>query len=221
MDAVDKIALTMGVGWASGINLYAAVFMLGFMGGSGDMTLPVDLQFLADPMVMMVAALMYCVEFFADKTPGVDTGWDVLHTFIRIPAGAILAMKSVGDVNQAAELTAFLVGGTLAGVSHFTKAGSRAVINTSPEPFSNWAASLTEDVAVIGGLWAALHYPLAFLVMLAVFIMVAIWLLPRLWRAIRSIARRVGRFFNAGGGTTAAALTPADQHGGPTPLPPT
>lgn len=220
MEAVDKIALTMGVGWASGINLYAAVFMLGFMGANGYMTLPVDLQFLADPMVMMVAALMYCVEFFADKTPGVDTGWDVLHTFIRIPAGAILAMKSVGDVNQAAELTAFMVGGTLAGVSHFTKAGSRALINTSPEPFSNWAASLTEDVAVIGGLWAALHYPLAFLVMLAVFIMAAIWLLPRLWRAIRSIARRAGRMFNPGKRGT-AALTPVDHHAGHAPLPPT
>lgn len=197
MDAIDKIALTMGVGWASGINLYAAVFMLGFMGANGYVTLPVDLQFLSDPMVMMIAALMYCVEFFADKTPGVDTGWDTLHTFIRIPAGAILAMKSVGDVSQAAELVAFMVGGTLAGVSHLTKAGSRVLINTSPEPFSNWAASITEDLAVIGGMWAALHYPVAFLVLLALFIMAAVWLLPRMWRVTRSIARRVAGLFES------------------------
>jgi hypothetical protein len=213
MDAIDKIALTMGVGWASGINLYAAVFMLGFMGANGYVTLPVDLQFLADPMVMMIAALMYCVEFFADKTPGVDTGWDAIHTFIRIPAGAILAMKSVGDVSQAAELMAFMVGGTLAGVSHLTKSGSRVLINTSPEPFSNWAASITEDLAVIGGVWAALHYPVAFLVMLALFMMAAIWLLPRLWRAVRGVFRRIGRLFDSRGSSAAPAT------GEPTSLP--
>ncbi|MFO1435001.1 MAG: DUF4126 domain-containing protein [Gammaproteobacteria bacterium] len=191
MHALDKIALTMGVGWASGINLYAAVFMLGFMGANGYITLPVDLQFLSDPMVMLISAFMYCVEFFADKTPGVDTAWDTLHTFIRIPAGAILAMKAVGDTNQAVELAAFMMGGTLAGVSHFTKAGSRVLINTSPEPFSNWAASLSEDVAVITGLWAALHYPIAFLVVLALFVCVALWLLPRLWRGIASVFKRL------------------------------
>lgn len=194
MDAIDRIALTMGVGWASGINLYAAVFMLGFMGANGYITLPVDLQFLTDPLVMVVAGVMYCVEFFADKTPGVDSGWDALHSFIRIPAGAILAMRAVGDIGPAAELAAFMVGGSLAGVSHFTKAGTRVLINTSPEPFSNWTASILEDVAVIVGLWAALNHPVAFLSVLALLVALAIWLLPKLWRGVKAVFARLTRW---------------------------
>lgn len=218
MDAVDKIALSMGVGWASGINLYAAVFMLGFLGMNGYVALPPDLNFLSDPMVMTIAALMYCVEFFADKTPGVDSGWDTLHTFIRIPAGAILAMKSVGDVNQAAELAAFLIGGSLAGISHFTKAGTRVLINTSPEPFSNWTASVAEDVAVLAGLWAALHYPVAFLLVLVLLTAFAIWLLPRLWRGVKTVFIRLARLLNGDRGSSAAA-PPSAGSPGPTALP--
>jgi hypothetical protein len=213
MDAVDKIALSMGVGWASGINLYAAVFMLGFMGMNGYVTLPPDLSFLSDPMVMTIAALMYCVEFFADKTPGVDSGWDTLHTFIRIPAGAILAMNAVGDVNQAAELAAFLIGGSLAGISHFTKAGTRVLINTSPEPFSNWTASVAEDVAVLAGLWAALHYPVAFLLVLVLLTAFAIWLLPKLWHGVKAVFARLARLFNGDGGSSAAAPNAAGSPG--------
>ena len=218
MDAVDKIALSMGVGWASGINLYAAVFMLGFMGMNGYVTLPPDLNFLSDPMVMTIAALMYCVEFFADKTPGVDSGWDTLHTFIRIPAGAILAMKSVGDVNQAAELAAFMVGGSLAGISHFTKAGTRVLINTSPEPFSNWTASVAEDVAVLAGLWAALHYPAAFLLVLVLLTAFALWLLPRLWRGVKVVFARLARLLKGDRGSSAAAPNAAGSPG-PTAFP--
>ena len=219
MDAVDKIALSMGVGWASGINLYAAVFMLGFMGMNGYITLPPDLAFLADPMVMAIAALMYCVEFFADKTPGVDTGWDTLHTFIRIPAGAILAMKAVGDVNQGAELAAFMIGGSLAGLSHLTKAGTRVLVNTSPEPFSNWAASIAEDLAVVAGLWAALHYPLAFLVVLLVTTALTIWLLPKLWRGVKAVFLRLARLFSGGDGGASAATAPAAAARGTAALP--
>lgn len=219
MDAIDRIALTMGVGWASGINLYAAVFMLGFMGANGYITLPVDLQFLADPMVMFVAAVMYCVEFFADKTPGVDTGWDTLHSFIRIPAGAMLAMRAIGDVGPAAELAAFMVGGSLAGISHFTKAGTRVLINTSPEPFSNWAASITEDVAVILGLWAALHHPWMFLAALALFVVLAIWLLPRLWRAIKAAIARIARIFSGSAGTGGAPSPGSTSGHAPLPKP--
>ena len=186
---VQTIALTMGVAWASGINLYAAIFMLGYMGMTGHMDLPPDLQVLADPLVLAAAGFMYCVEFFADKTPGVDTGWDGIHTFIRIPAGAILAAGAVGDVSQAAQIAAGLVGGTLAAGSHATKAGSRVLINTSPEPFSNWAASIGEDVVVIAGLWTALNHPWIFLGLLIVFIVMMIWLLPKLWRGIRRVFR--------------------------------
>lgn len=191
------LALSMGVAWASGINLYAAVFMLGWMQNSGNINLPPDLLILADPMVMLAAGFMYCVEFFADKIPGVDTGWDGLHTFIRIPAGAMLAAGAVGDIGAGAELAAALVGGSIAAGSHAFKAGSRVLINTSPEPVTNWTASIAEDVAVIGGLWAALNHPLWFLLGLLLFIVLVIWLLPKLWRGIKRVFRAIGRFFGS------------------------
>ena len=187
MDITQTIALTMGVAWASGINLYATILVLGYMGMTGNIDLPPDLEILADPMVMVAAGLMYAIEFFADKVPGVDTGWDTLHTFIRIPAGAVLAAGAVGEVGTGAQLAAGLVGGTLATGSHATKAGSRVLINTSPEPVSNWFASVGEDVAVILGLWTALNNPVLFLVLLGVFILLMIWLLPRIWRGIRKL----------------------------------
>lgn len=187
----------MGVAWASGINLYAAIFMLGYLGMTGNIELPPDLQILSDPLVLAAAGFMYCVEFFADKTPGVDTGWDSIHTFIRIPAGAILAAGAVGDVSQAAQLAAGLLGGTLAAGSHVTKAGSRVLINASPEPFSNWTASVAEDVAVFAGLWAALYHPWLFLALLAIFILMMIWLLPRIWRGLRRLFRFIARLFGS------------------------
>ncbi|MCG8312271.1 MAG: DUF4126 domain-containing protein, partial [Pseudomonadales bacterium] len=190
----STIALSMGVAWASGINLYAAILVLGVGGSTGNIELPPDLMVLQDPMVIGAAGLMYFVEFFADKTPGVDTGWDGIHTFIRIPAGALLAASSVGDVTPALEITAGILGGGMAATSHATKAGTRMMINTSPEPFTNWAASITEDVAVLGGLWAALNYPIAFLALLALFIIFAIWILPKIWRAVKLIARKIGEF---------------------------
>lgn len=193
MDIVNTIALTMGVAWASGINLYAAVFTLGYLNMTGNIQLPPDLQVLSDPLVMAAAGFMYIIEFFADKTPGVDTGWDAIHTFIRIPAGAVLAAGAVGDVSPAAELAAMIIGGTLAAGSHATKAGSRVLINTSPEPFSNWTASISEDVLVIAGLWTALHYPVLFLVVLTASIAAMIWLLPKLWRGIKRVFAFLGR----------------------------
>jgi hypothetical protein len=195
VEIIDTIALTMGVGWASGLNLYAAIFTLGYLGASGHIALPPDLQILSDPLVLMAAGVMYCIEFFADKTPGVDTAWDVLHTFIRIPAGAMLAAGAVGDVSQAAEIAALLLGGTLAAGSHAVKAGGRVLINTSPEPFSNWVASIGEDLLVIGGLWAALQHPGFFLAGLALFIVVCAWLLPRIYGGIKRVLRSIGRVF--------------------------
>jgi len=195
MELAETIALTMGVAWASGINLYAAIAMLGWMGMTGNIDLPPDLQVLQNPLVIGAAGFMYAVEFFADKTPGVDTGWDAIHSFIRIPAGAMLAAGAVGDVSQGAELAALIVGGGLAAGSHATKAGSRVLINTSPEPFSNWVASVGEDVIVIGGLWTALNHPVLFLVLLAVFIILMIWLLPKIWRGIKAVFRMIGRVF--------------------------
>jgi hypothetical protein len=198
METVQVLSMTLGTAWAAGINLYAAVFMLGYLANTGSVTLPPGLEVLSDPLVMGAAGLMYCIEFFADKTPGVDTAWDTLHTFIRIPAGALLAagMASGIEVGQGAELAAYLVGGGLAATSHATKAGSRVLINTSPEPFTNWTASVAEDLAVIGGLWTALHYPWVFLGLLVVFLMLVVWLLPKLWRALKRIARAIGAFFS-------------------------
>lgn len=193
METVEIIALTMGAAWASGINLYAAVFMLGYLANTGNIALPQELMVVSDPLVMMAAAIMYCVEFFADKTPGVDTAWDSIHTFIRIPAGAILAMAAVGDTTPAVEFAAFLLGGTIATGSHLTKAGSRVMINTSPEPVSNWAASIFEDVAVIVGLWTALNHPVIFLVLMILFIVFVIWFLPKLWRAIKKVFNFIRR----------------------------
>ncbi len=189
---IQTIALTMGVAWASGINLYAAVAMLGLGGTLGYVDLPPTLEVVQDPLVILAAGFMYCVEFMADKTPGVDTGWDAIHTFIRIPAGAALAAGAVGDVTPALAIAAGLVGGGVTAATHATKAGSRVLINTSPEPFSNWAASFAEDIAVFAGLWAALQHPVVFLVVLAVFLLLLCWLLPRLWRGVRLVLRKVG-----------------------------
>lgn len=195
-DLITVIALTMGVGWASGINLYAAVLALGLAGATGNLELPAGLESLQDPMVIMAAGIMYFVEFFVDKTPGVDTGWDALHTFIRIPAGALLAAGAVGDVTPALEIAAGLMGGTMAGASHLTKASSRALINTSPEPFSNWAASIAEDVIVLGGLWTMVNHPWLFVGLMIAFILLVIWLLPKLWRVLKAIGRKIKQLFS-------------------------
>lgn len=186
----------MGAAWASGINLYATIFMLGLLGGNGYVALPEELALVEDPLVMGAAGLMYCVEFFADKTPGVDTAWDTVHTFIRIPMGAVLAMGAVGELNPALELTAFLIGGTVAAGTHASKAGTRIMLNSSPEPVTNWTASITEDILVIVGIWAALNHPGLFIAGFAVFVLLLIWLLPRIWGGIQRIATSVKTFFN-------------------------
>lgn len=207
MDLSHTIALSMGLAWASGINLYAALLMLGLMGATGHIELPPGLEVLQEPAVIIAAGFMYCVEFFADKVPGVDTGWDTLHTFVRVPAGAVLAAMAVGDVSMAAQVAAAIVGGTLTTATHATKAGSRVMINTSPEPFSNWTASIAEDLVVFAGLWTALTYPSLFLILLFAFVVLIIWLLPRIWRGVRMIARHVASWF---GGESPASSAPAD-----------
>lgn len=191
----ENIALSMGAAWASGINVYAAIFVLGFLGANGQITLPAALQVLAHPLVITAAGIMYVVEFFADKMPGVDTGWDVLHTFIRIPAGAVLAAGVFG-MDSGLSVAAGIIGGGLSAGSHALKSGSRVLINTSPEPFSNWAASITEDVAVFAGLWTALKFPALFITLLILFVLLLIWVLPKLWNAIKTVFRRIAEFFN-------------------------
>jgi len=196
----QTLALTLGASWASGINLYATVLVLGFLGATGTIDLPAGLEVLSDPLVMFAAGAMYMVEFFADKVPGVDSAWDGLHTFIRIPAGALMAAGSVGDVGPAGDLAVALLGGAVAAASHATKSGTRLLINTSPEPFTNWTASVAEDLGVVGGLLLAVKHPAVFLVLLALFFILLIWLLPKLWRGIKRVFAAIGRLFGRGGG---------------------
>jgi len=146
------------------------------------------------------------VEFFADKIPGVDTAWDTLHTFVRIPAGALLAAGAVGDGGLAAQFAVGILGGGLASATHVTKTGTRVLINTSPEPFTNWTASVTEDVMVVGGLWTALHNPTLFLCLLIVFLLILVWALPRLWRTLHRIFATLGRWL---GLTKSPSLPPS------------
>lgn len=182
MGTLEALSLAMGTAWTSGINLYATVAALGIAGRSEMIHLPPDLQVLTHPAVIAVACLMYVIEFFADKVPYVDSGWDVLHTFIRVPAGAVLAARSIGDMNPALELAALLAGGTVALAAHGTKATARLAINASPEPFSNWFASVTEDVAVLGGIWMIFNHPLLMLILVLSFLALVVWLVPKLFR---------------------------------------
>jgi hypothetical protein len=149
--------------------------------------LPEGLKVLAHPYVIGAAGFLLLLEFLADKFPGLDSAWDGLHTFIRIPAGALLAAGATGDSISALTVAAGLLGGTITAGTHFTKAGSRAVINTSPEPASNWFASFTEDAMVLGGIWLAFTHPWVFLVLLVLFLALAAWLLPKLWRFVKRL----------------------------------
>ncbi len=187
MDIVAPITMAAGLGWASGLRLYAVVFFLGMLGYFGLVALPPDLEVLSHPAVMLAAGALFAVEFGADKIPGFDSVWDTFQTFVRIPGGALLAAAAVADQSAALALAAAMLGGTFAAGAHFTKAGSRVLINTSPEPFSNWAASLTEDAMVAGMVWFTFKHPLAALALLLLMAVLMIWLLPKLWRGVRRV----------------------------------
>lgn len=187
MDIVAPIVMAAGLGWASGLRLYAVLFLLGALHHFGMIALPPDLGILAHPAVMAVSGALFLIEFGADKIPGFDSVWDAFQTFVRIPGGALLAAAAVADHSAALALAAALLGGTLAAGAHFTKAGSRAMINTSPEPFSNWTASLTEDALAAGMVWFAFTHPLASAAILIVLVALMLWLLPRLWRGVRRV----------------------------------
>ena len=194
-DTWQLVALAASIGWASGLRLYAVLFIVGGLGYLGWVDLPGGLGVLAHPYVLGASGFMCFVEFFADKIPGVDSLWDLVHTLVRIPAGAALAASVFGDAPSPAMIAAAILGGTLAAGSHFAKAGSRAVINTSPEPFSNWAASFGEELAVGSVLWLAFAHPLAALVVVLLATTFAIWLIPRVWRMIRHIVDRILGWF--------------------------
>ena len=191
MDMVQTIALSAGLAWASGLRLYLVVFLAGALAYFGYLQLPTTLSMLQNPLVIGVAGVMAFAELIADKIPAFDSLWDSFQTFIRIPAGALLAAFALGDVDPAWMLAAGLIGGTITAGTHFAKAGSRLAINASPEPFSNWLASFGEEGMLLGGLWAMLASPLVFLGLLAVFLLLASLLLYKLWGVLGRLRRRV------------------------------
>lgn len=182
MGTIEALSLAMGTAWTSGINLYATVAALGIANQAQLIRLPPDLQVLSHPAVIAIACIMYVIEFFADKVPYVDSGWDVLHTFIRVPAGAILAARFLGDMNPALELLAILAGGSIALAAHGTKAATRLAINASPEPFSNWIASVTEDITVFGSIWLMFNHPVIMIIFVLGFFALLVWIVPKIFR---------------------------------------
>jgi hypothetical protein len=191
MDWLHSIALGAGLAWASGIRLYAVLLLAGGMAHFGFLALPPALEVLQHPYVMGAAGVMALGEFLADKIPAFDSVWDAVHTFIRVPAGAVLAAAALGQADPVWVMVAAILGGAIASGAHFTKAGARAVINASPEPFSNWAASFGEDLLVPLGFLAALRAPIVFLVLLGIFLVAAVWLAPKLYRGVKRVLGRL------------------------------
>jgi Domain of unknown function (DUF4126) len=186
---LPDLALAGALAWGAGLRLYLVMFGLGLAGRFGWFALPEHLEMMTSPLVLIAAGFMATVELFADKLPWLDSVWDSLQTFIRIPAGAALAAAVFGDSSTAAALAAAVLGGSLTAATHFSKAGARAAANTSPEPFSNLALSFTEDVAVVGGSWLAVQHPEVFLVLLAVFLVLIAVLMSWLIRGFRRLFR--------------------------------
>jgi hypothetical protein len=184
---LPDIAIAAALAWGSGLRAYAVIFALGVAGAAGWLELPEHLRLLQHPIVLAASGLMTAVEFFADKLSWLDSLWDAVHSFIRIPAGAALAAAVFGDSDTAVTLAAALLGGTLSAGVHFAKAGTRAAINTSPEPFSNWAASLAEDAVVPLGLWLAFAHPIMFFVVLGLFTIGVVMLLRLIWRGLQRL----------------------------------
>ena len=196
LDMPQLIALAGAIGWASGVRLYLVVLLTGLAGYLDWVALPGGLQVLAHPVVLGVAGFMVFIEFFADKIPGLDSLWDMVHTVIRIPAGAALAAAVFGADHTVMALVAALLGGGFAATAHAAKATTRAAINTSPEPFSNFGASLVEDAAGPTGLWLAVAHPLVFLVLFVLLLVLSVWLIRKSWRFLRGLVTRLTRIFS-------------------------
>ena len=198
MNLVQILGLALGSAWTSGINLYATVAVLGLLEHYKLARLPGGLHALDNWWIIGVALALYAVEFFADKVPYVDTAWDAIHTFIRVPAGAALAAAATSDVSPAVQVIALLLGGGLALSTHGTKATARAAANVSPEPVTNWTLSIVEDVIAVGAIVLAVLHPAVILVVIGVFLVALIWLLPKVVRRIRRMLARVRSLFGGG-----------------------
>ena len=195
MDFLQTLGLAAGAAWLSGIRLYALVSILGLLGRYGSLQLPQSLSLLENPWVIGVSSALFVIEFVADKVPAIDSVWDAVHTFIRIPAGAVLAAGAFGDYDPVVKVVAGLLGGSLAFGSHATKATTRAAVNTSPEPVSNFVVSTAEDVYAVGSTFAAAFAPILILIIVGIGVLIALFLLPRLVRLARRVFK--GRSANS------------------------
>jgi hypothetical protein len=187
MNLLSNLALAGGLAWASGIRLYATLFIAGLLGRLGYVTLPPGLEVLSHNGVLITSGVLMVGEFLADKVPVFDSTWDAIHTFIRIPVGTLLAWGVFKNSGVDAQIAAALLGGAIVTGTHLAKSGTRALINTSPEPFSNWGASAGEDLSLLGILYLAWQHPWALLILLALFILLIGWLLPKIIRGLRAI----------------------------------
>lgn len=196
MDWLATLGMAMGSAWLSGINLYATVVTLGLLERFKFVHLPGDLGLLAEWWVIGLAGALYLIEFFADKIPAVDSAWDAVHTFIRVPAGAVLAASAFAHFNPSVRVIALLVGGGIALSSHGTKAATRLAANASPEPISNIVLSVIEDVVAIGSTILMVFHPVVILIVVVVFLLIAAWLIPKIFRALRRMLNRIRSFFS-------------------------
>jgi uncharacterized protein DUF4126 len=193
MNLISTIALAMGASWTSGINLYASVATLGLLSRFAGLHLPGELDVVTNWWVIGIASALYCVEFFADKVPWIDSTWDLIHTFIRVPAGAVLAAAAFGDFDKSIQVIALLLGGGLALSSHGTKAATRAVLNTSPEPVSNVVASVIEDILAVLSIVAAMFLPYVLFGIVALGLLITYLVLPRIVRFFQKVGRSLRR----------------------------
>jgi hypothetical protein len=196
MSTINILGLAFGAAWSSGINLYATVAAFGLLQHYGVAHLPGGLHVLDNWIVIGVALFMYAVEFIADKIPLVDTLWDAVHTFIRVPAGAIVSGMAASDLNPTVQVVALLVGGGLALSTHGVKATTRAAANTSPEPLSNWALSILEDVITIGAAVLSVFHPVVILALILIFLLLLAWILPKVVRRLRRMLTVVRNFLS-------------------------
>src|SRR4029078_10661444 len=191
MNLISTLAIAMGSAWVSGINLYACVATLGLLSRFSHLRLPGELEVVTSWWVIVIAIALYVIEFVADKVPWIDSTWDVIHTFIRVPAGAVLAAGAFGDFDRSIQVIALLLGGGLALSSHGTKAATRAVLNTLPEPVTNAVVSVAEDVLAIVSIIAAVFFPILLFLSVAAGLVVSIYLFNRILRFLRSVTRKI------------------------------
>lgn len=208
MDWFSTLSLALGSAWTSGINLYATVAVLGLLEKFKLAHLPGGLDVLGNWWIIGVAAFLYAIEFFADKIPYVDSIWDVVHTFIRVPAGAIVAYAATNQTDSSIQIIATLLGGSLALSSHGTKAALRAGANLSPEPVSNWVLSITEDIIAFLGTIAAVFAPILIAIVLIIFSIFFVWFSPKVIRAFRRIIGAIRLIFAGEGFREVARKAP-------------